>query len=149
MADVSPATLNHLDSILVQLLEVVARVRNLPRLKPKPANALKNGREVTTLFGLGVSIVIPMLISIVQARFPNHSPKIAPASVVLCVAEINHDSLDVANVQEPVRFRGETGLNDATGRSEVLLPELGLDLRVLPWTVEFRQEALAEDVGWD
>ena len=57
MADIGLVECNEFLGQLVKLVEVVAGVRDLVRLEPKPAHHLLDGGEVDLLLGLGVCVV--------------------------------------------------------------------------------------------
>ncbi len=58
VVDVSLSALDELDSKLIKLLEVVARVGDLERLETKPSNGLKNTREVLLFLGFRVGVIV-------------------------------------------------------------------------------------------
>ena len=64
--------------------------------------------------------------------------------VVRRIPKVHEDGLGVADMEEAVRLRRETGVYDALRCGEVLLPQMRVDLGVLAHFVEMPQEALGE-----
>lgn len=65
------------------------------------------------------------------------------------ISEVNHDSLDMTDMQKSIRFRREPGVHQTLCPIQMFLLQTGLNLRVLSWFVEFRKEAFLEDTGRD
>ena len=61
VANVRVAAADHLDRELVQALEVIARVRHLPRLVAQPLDHLADAHEEALLLLLRVRVVVPQV----------------------------------------------------------------------------------------
>lgn len=57
MADIGLVECDELLGQFIKLIKVVARMRDLVRLKPEPAHHLLNGGKVDLLLSLGVGVV--------------------------------------------------------------------------------------------
>lgn len=82
---VGQPTLDEVDSEVEQLLEVVARVGDLVRLKSEPSNGLEDLVKVDLLFGLGVRIV---------------EAEVAVPAMILGVAKVDGDRLRMSDLVE-------------------------------------------------
>lgn len=116
MAHIRPVPPHKLHSQLIQLLEMIARIRNLPRLVAQPPHRLQNTLKEPALLRFGIRIV---------------ESQITPSPMVRRIPKVDKDGFGVADVQVPVWFGGETGVHEATGSCQVLLAEVRADLRVL------------------
>ena len=125
MADVSLVSPDQLLRKLVQLVKVVTRVRDLPRLVAKPPHGLQDALKVLRLLRLGVRVV---------------EPQVRLAAVERRVAKVDKDRLRVADVEEAVGLWGETRVDEPACRGEVLLAKVWVDLRVLAGLVEASKE---------
>ena len=130
MTYVALVPLDQLDRKLVQLVEVVARIRDLPRLVAKPAHRLQDALKVAALLRLRVRVV---------------EAQVTSPAVVRRVPEVDEDSLRVPDVQEAVRLGREPRVYEPARRGEVLLAQVRVDLRVLADFVEAPEEPLRED----
>ena len=124
------ACLDHLQCKLVQLIEVVARIRDLPWLETQPSYSLQDALKVLCLFRLRVRVVVP------QVRL---------AAVERRVAKVDKDRLRVANVEVAIGLGRETRVDEPAGRGKVLLAEVRVDLGVLAGFMQGAEEALLED----
>ena len=120
---------NQLHRQIIQLLKVVARVRDLPRLVPQPPDHLEDALEVARLLLLRVRVVVA---------------EVALAVVVRGEAEVDEDGFGVADVQVAVGLGREARPDLTAGGGEVLFAEVGVDLGVLARFVEGAEEALLE-----
>ena len=83
IADVRLVTLDKLDSKFIELVEVVARVSNIPWFETEPADHLENALEVEGFLCFGIRIVVP---------------PVAVSAMMSCVAEVDEDGLGMPNV---------------------------------------------------
>lgn len=81
---------------MVELIEIIAGVRDLPRFVAKPPNCLQDGLEILGFLRLRVRVVVS---------------KVCFATVVSSVTKIDEDSLGMTNVEVAIRFRGESSPN--------------------------------------
>ena len=82
----------HMDSSY-QLLEVVARVGDFDRRKPKPAHHFLDGNEVFLLFCLGVRVVIPQIaLAAMMSCEPEVDRNPRPARLVVS-SEVDHKQI--------------------------------------------------------
>lgn len=75
------------------MLEVIARVRDLPRLESQPPYHLEDALEIALFFGLRVRVIVA---------------KVALPAVVRRVPEIHEDGFRMADVEEAVWLRRES-----------------------------------------
>ena len=115
MTDVCLVPTDKLNCQRVQAIEVIARVRDLPRLETQPSHCLKDTFEVLGFLRLRIRVVVP---------------QIAPTAVMCGIPEVDHDRLGVSDVQIAVRFGWETGVDETAGCSEMLLAKFGMQLGV-------------------
>jgi hypothetical protein len=102
VAHICLITFDKLHRQLIKLIEIIARIRDLPRLVPQPPHHLQNTFEIPRLLCFRVRVVVSQIT--------------APA-MVSRIPKVDEDRFGVADVQEAVRFGWETGLNLATGGS--------------------------------
>ena len=125
MTDISLISTDEVDREFIQLVEVIARVGDLPRLKAQPPHGLQDALKVLRLLRLGVRVV---------------EPQVRLAAVERRVAKVDKDRLRVADVEEAVGLWGETRVDEPACRGEVLLAKVWVDLRVLAGLVEASKE---------
>lgn len=113
----------------MQLIEIVARVGDLPWFKTKPSNDFNDTCEISCFLLLGIGVV---------------EAKVCSPTVMCSITKIHKDSLAVTNVQIPIRFGGEPCINPATGNSQVFIAKVGFNLRVFTWFVERAEETFLE-----
>ena len=130
MTDIRLITFDKLDSKLIQLLEVIARVRDLPRLEAQPPHSLQDALEILSLLCLWIGIVVAQVASAVVERG---------------IAKVDEDGFGVADVQVAIGLWRETGVDESLGPSKVLLAEMWVNLRVASGLVQASEEAFCED----
>jgi len=116
MADVSLATLDELNSTLVELVKAGRSVSDLPWVVTKPLNVVDDRVDVHVVLTLGVGIV---------------KTKVTVAVVLCCKTKVQVHRLGVTDVKEAIGLRRETGDELATSASKMLLKDRGVELNVL------------------
>ena len=115
MTNIALVSADQLNGQFVQLVEVVARVGDLPRLVSQPPHGLQDAPEVSAFLSLRVRVIVA---------------QITMATVVSSVTEVDKNGLGVTDVKEAVGLWGETRVYKALGSSELLLSQMRMDLRV-------------------
>lgn len=146
---VSQSTLDEVHREVVELLEVVTRVRDLVRFKPEPSNGLEDLVKVDLLLCLRVRVVVA---------------EVAVSTVVLGVAKVDSDRFRVSNllsiistdsrrpplegthVEETIGLRRESSEDLALGSEEMLDHPLGVDLLVLSRLVQSSEPSSPKDL---
>ena len=121
---------NQVHCQLVQLLEVIARIGDLPRLESKPSNDLQYTLEILGFLGLWGRIVIS---------------QITMTSVVCSIAKVDKDGFGVTYVEVAIGFRRETSEYFAASCGQVLFDKVWVKLGVTTGFVEAAEEAFSED----
>ena len=129
MTNIALIPTNEVDRKLVQFVEVVTGVRDLPWLETQPSYSLQDALKVPALLCLRVGVVVT---------------QITLSAVERCITEVHEDSFRVTDVEEAVRFRREPCVYDSLGGSEMLLAEVCVNLRVLTDFVKVSKEAFRE-----
>ena len=131
------APLCQLHGKVVQFLEVVARIGDLPRFETEPSDHLQDRVKVDALFRSWIGIVEPVRDSEQTLTISSkNSPKITTSVVVLRVTKVDRDGFGMADMQVSVGFGRESREDTAFCPSQVLLLQLRLDLGVLSWLVQ-------------
>ena len=131
------APLRQLHGKVIQFLEVIARIGDLPGFEPEPSNHLQDRVKVDTLFRSWVGIVEPMRESDQTVRVSvKNSPKITASVVIFRVTKVDRDGFGMADMQVSVGFGRESREDTAFCPSQVLFLQLLLDLGVLSWLVQ-------------
>jgi len=115
VADIGLVTFDKFYSQIIQLGKVITRVGDLPRLITKPSHCIQDTLKIPRFLCFRISIVVP---------------EIALAAMECCIAKVDKNGFRMSNVEIAVGFRRETRPDCATGRGEMLLPEMGMDLGV-------------------
>lgn len=130
MTHICLIALDKLDRKIVQLREVITRIRDLPRLEAKPPYHFKDALKVPCLLLFRVRVVVA---------------QVALATMVRCIAKVDEDGFAVSDVQIPVRLRRETRPHISASGFEMLLAQVGVNLRVASGFVQLPEEAFLED----
>jgi hypothetical protein len=129
VADVCLIPLDEFHSEFVQLVEVIARIGDLPRFISQPSHHLQNTLEISCLLFLWIGIIVS---------------EVAFAVMVSRITEVDKDGLGVTNVEVAIGFRRETSPDISTGSGEVSFAEVWVDLRVSAGFVEVTKETFFE-----
>lgn len=113
----------------MQLVEIVARVGDLPWFKAKPSNDFDDTCEISCFLLLGVGVV---------------ETKVCSPAVMCSITKIHKDRLAVAYVQISIRFWGEPCINSTIGNDQVFIAKFGINLRVFTWFVKRAKETFLE-----
>ena len=129
MTNICLVSFNQLNGVLIQLVEIVARVGDLPWLIAKPSNDFDDACKISCLLFFGVGVV---------------EAKVCSSAMMCGITKTHKDSFAVTYVQIPVRFWGEPCINPATGHGQVVITKFGFNLRVSTWFVERAEETFFE-----
>lgn len=132
MADIRLVPPDEFDSQIKQLVEIVARIRDLPGLVPKPSNDLEDALHVSNILRLRVGIV---------------EPKVAFTLVMSCIAEIHEDCFRVADVQITVWLWWKTSPHLSFRSVKMRFAEMWMDLWVPSRFVQISQETFFKDAA--
>ena len=116
VAHVGQAPVDELEGILVQLLEVVARVGGPLGLPAHPLHVPSEGVDVLELLGGGVGVVVAE---------DGPTVLLGDAELLEGQGKVHVHRLGVADVEEAVGLGGEAGADDRTVDLGVLRLELG------------------------
>ena len=129
MANICLVPLDQLHGKVIELRKVVARVRDLPRLKAQPAHHLEDTFKVSPFLLLWVGIVVS---------------EITFAVVVRGITKVDKDGFGVSDVEVTVGLWWKTRPDLSTSRLEVRLSKMWVNLGVPSWLVECTEKAFVE-----
>lgn len=100
VANVCPILLDQHHRKLIELIEVIARIRDLPWLKTQPPDRLQNTLKIPPLLLLRIRIVVP------QITLP---------AMMRRISKVDEDGLRMSDVEITVGFWREPGIDEAAG----------------------------------
>jgi len=116
---------DQLDRKVIQLVKVVARVRDLPRFKAQPTHDFQYALKVCRLLRLGVRVIVP---------------QITPSAMMRRVPKVDKDGLGMPDVQVSIRLWRKARIHQPAGRFEVRVSQRGGDLWVLTRFVQLAKD---------
>ena len=108
---------DQLDCEVIQLVKVVARVRDLPRFEAQPAYYLQYTLKVYRFLCIRVRVIIP---------------QITPSTVMRRVPKVDKDGFGVPDMQVSIRLWREARVHKPTRGLEVRVTQRRDTLWVLP-----------------
>ena len=127
--DITFVSFDELHREVIELVEIIAGVGNLPWLIAKPPHRLQDTLKVLAFLCLGIRVVVP---------------KVCLPTMMSCVTKIYEDGFGMTDVEESVRFWRESSPNVAAGCRKMPFSQFGFDLWVTTRFVQSAQEPLLE-----
>jgi len=126
-ADITLVSVDELHGQVIELVEIIAGVGNLPRLIAKPPHRLQDALKVLAFLRLRVRVVVS---------------KVCLTPMMSSVTKIHENGFGMTYVEVSIWFRGESRPNLTASSGKMFLSQIGFDLRITTRFVQSAQEPL-------